>query len=510
MSASAGTVSLDGAGHLALRPLRTASGAWFSGRIETRRSDFAAPAGGRLRIEARLRLPDVTGAAAAGYWPAFWALGTGFRQVGATGTSGIGRYGGWPGVGEIDVVDSINGTDTVYGTLHCGTSPGGPCNESIGLGGDRRCPDGTCRSAFHDYAVELDRSVVPEQLTWSVDGVVYHRVRADQLDAATWRAATHHGFFLILDVAIGGAWPGAPTARTAPGIPMLVDRVAVSVAPGPSTASGEGAVAPSTAADGGGSPDDPATAGDRGRSEGGVGGAADGRSSAGTPAAGAAAAARATPFPRQADGRGDSAGTGAAPGASTAPGTPAGSASTSDGWAATGTAAPDHDGALGSGSAGQGSDGVPAAASTTVPSGSVPSGSAYSPPPTSAAGGDVSGSTSVSAGPGETTLPAAAEGSCRASARTVAVWPGGAQVQVTVRNLGSVSTDDWSVILALPSGWSLRHTWNASARTDGADVRLDDVGWNGPLAPGGSTASGFLVEGTGSVWRTPSVACSLS
>ncbi len=61
-------------------------------------------------------MPNVTGAAAQGYWPAFWSLGAAFR----------GNYNNWPGIGEIDAMESVNGTNVEHGTLHCGVDPGGP------------------------------------------------------------------------------------------------------------------------------------------------------------------------------------------------------------------------------------------------------------------------------------------------------------------------------------------------------------------------------------------------
>jgi len=225
MTANTTNVHLDGNGNLLITPLRDAAGNWTSARIETARTDFAAPAGGVVRFESRLRLPDVSGAAAQGIWPAFWSLGAAFR----------GNYTNWPQVGEIDVMENVNGQNTEYGTLHCGTSPGGPCNETNGLGGSLAGLNPSLQSAFHTYAVELDRSTSPEQLRWYIDGQQFHTVTADQVDAATWADATHHGFFLILNVAIGGGWPGAPTAQTASGVPMTVDYVTVSQKTGGST-----------------------------------------------------------------------------------------------------------------------------------------------------------------------------------------------------------------------------------------------------------------------------------
>ncbi|WP_406438292.1 glycoside hydrolase family 16 protein [Streptomyces sp. NBC_01613] len=213
----------DGAGNLKITPIKDSAGNWTSARIETKRSDFEPPAGGKLRIESRIQVPDVTGDAADGYWPAFWTLGAAFR----------GNYQNWPGIGEFDVMENANGVNKVFGTLHCGTNPGGPCNETNGLGASNACPDTACTGNFHTYAFEWDRSVSPQQLRWYVDGVQYHSVNSSQMDAATWNAATGHGHFILLNLAMGGAFPdplaghATPSANTRSGVPMLVDYVAV-------------------------------------------------------------------------------------------------------------------------------------------------------------------------------------------------------------------------------------------------------------------------------------------
>lgn len=223
-TALASNVSLDGQGQLRIIPMRDAQGTWTSARIETRREDFHAPPGGVLRIEARIRMPDLHGAAALGYWPAFWALGHSFRT----------RLD-WPATGEVDVAENVNGLNRVWGTLHCGVSPGGPCNEKHGLSADTPCPGSSCQAAFRVYSVEWDRRVSPQVLRWYVDGALYHTVRETDVPAATWqRMSTRDGMFLILNVAIGGEFPDrvstagrTPVAATQPGHAMRVDYVAV-------------------------------------------------------------------------------------------------------------------------------------------------------------------------------------------------------------------------------------------------------------------------------------------
>jgi hypothetical protein len=219
MTNSTSNVYQDGNGHLVLKALNN-GGQWTSGRIETQPSNFAAPAGGILAVEASIQQPNLSGAAAAGYWPAFWMLGTPIRTGANT----------WPNGGEIDIMEDINGRSSVFGTMHCGVLPVGPCNEYTGIGsGERACPG--CQTAFHTYRMEYDKSVSPEQIRWYLDGVNYFTINANQVDASTWTNATNHAFFVILDLAMGGSFPGAfgggPTSSTVSGGVMLVDYVRV-------------------------------------------------------------------------------------------------------------------------------------------------------------------------------------------------------------------------------------------------------------------------------------------
>ena len=219
---STANVYQDGAGHLAIKPIRDGAGNWTSGRIETQRTDLAAPVGGVLRMEASIQQPNVTTSNGAGYWPAFWMLGAAARPSASTN---------WPSIGEVDTLEGTNGRSDVFQTMHCGTASGGPCNETNGLGTGERACNG-CQTAFHTYAAEVDRSVSPEQVRYYLDGNLSYTINANQMDATTWSNAVDHGFFLILNVAMGGSFPsafgGGPFASTASGVPMLVDYVSVS------------------------------------------------------------------------------------------------------------------------------------------------------------------------------------------------------------------------------------------------------------------------------------------
>jgi beta-glucanase (GH16 family) len=223
MTNSTSNVFRDGSGHLVIRALHTGTNpttGWTSGRIETQRNDFQPPAGGVLAVEGRLQQPNLSGAAAAGYWPAFWMLGGPFR----------GNFNNWPSVGEIDLMEDINGRSSEFATFHCGSSPGGPCNENSGIGsGERAC--GGCQTGFHTYRMEWDKSITPNQLRWFLDGAQFFTVNANQVDANTWNNATNHGYMIILDLAMGGGFPaafgGGPTASTVSGGSMVVDYVRV-------------------------------------------------------------------------------------------------------------------------------------------------------------------------------------------------------------------------------------------------------------------------------------------
>lgn len=201
--------ALDGAGRLRLTVTRDAAGSWQSARIETRRADFQPPAGGSLMIEARLGLP--TGGQ--GYWPAFWALGQPFR----TGERA------WPGAGEIDIMENINNTATIHSTLHCGVQGGGPCNEPSGRGGSVDLP---APAGFHTYALIWDRD--PEHLRWQLDGATYATLTPAAIGRQAWLDTLGHGYFLLLNVAVGGNWAGPPDSNTTAGASMLVDYVRVS------------------------------------------------------------------------------------------------------------------------------------------------------------------------------------------------------------------------------------------------------------------------------------------
>ncbi|WP_430640920.1 discoidin domain-containing protein [Couchioplanes caeruleus] len=224
-SSSTANVSLDGNGRLAIKAIRDGSGAWTSGRIETQRTDFEPRAGEQLKFTAVLKQPDV--ANGLGYWPGFRATGAAYR----------GNYTNWPGVGETDIMTDVNGRNQLSQTLHCGTAPGGPCNEYDGrASGFASCTG--CQTGYHEYTQIIDRTKTDEEVRFYLDGRQTWVVRESQVGVTAWAAAVHHGFFLRFDLAIGGSLPNAiagfttPTPETTSGGTLSVDSVTVARATG--------------------------------------------------------------------------------------------------------------------------------------------------------------------------------------------------------------------------------------------------------------------------------------
>ena len=129
-------------------------------------------------------------------------------------------------------MENVDGQNTDYGTLHCGVAPGGPCNEFNGRGGTT--PGGRPGAAGRLSTPTRSSSTAaprPSSWRWYLDGREFFAVDSTQVDAQTWENATHHGFFVILDLAMGGGFPGSPTDATASGGSMVVDYVAAYTQP---------------------------------------------------------------------------------------------------------------------------------------------------------------------------------------------------------------------------------------------------------------------------------------
>jgi beta-glucanase (GH16 family) len=151
------------------------------------------------RFEARIKIPY-----GQGIWPAFWMLGNDISTV------------GWPTCGEIDIMENVGFEPTkVHGTLHGpGYSGANP------LSGAYTLPSGRFADDFHVFAVEWEPNVV----RFYVDGELYEtRTPADVPSGSRW--VFDHPFFVILNVAVGGNWPGSPDATSVFPQRMLVDYV---------------------------------------------------------------------------------------------------------------------------------------------------------------------------------------------------------------------------------------------------------------------------------------------
>ncbi|MFD9433452.1 ricin-type beta-trefoil lectin domain protein [Streptomyces sp. NPDC060002] len=199
--------ALDGQGHLMITARRENPGnyqCWYgrceytSARLNTA-GKFTTTHG---RVEARMKVPR-----GQGMWPAFWMLGNDIGQV------------GWPASGEIDVMENVGFEPaTVHGTLH---GPG--YSGSAGIGAGYTLPGGQAfADAFHTFAVDWS----PNAITWSVDGTVYQRRTPADLGGRQW--VFDKPFFLILNLAVGGYWPGDPDGSTVFPQQLLVDYVRVS------------------------------------------------------------------------------------------------------------------------------------------------------------------------------------------------------------------------------------------------------------------------------------------
>jgi hypothetical protein len=140
--------------------------------------------------------------------------------------------GQWPENGEIDIMEDVNSLSELSGTIHCGTDPGGPCNEPDGIGsGLTSC--GGCQSGYHTYTMILNRTnTSDEAITFYLDGNQYFSVSESQVGTSTWQAAFDHNLPIILDLAMGGSYPNGvcdcttPTSSTASGGTMSVAYVA--------------------------------------------------------------------------------------------------------------------------------------------------------------------------------------------------------------------------------------------------------------------------------------------
>jgi beta-glucanase (GH16 family) len=154
------------------------------------------------RFEARIKIPR-----GQGIWPAFWMLGEDIDKP------------GWPACGEIDIMENIGKEPAlVHGTIH---GPG--YSGAHGIGAPYGISDGKAvADDYHVFAVEWE----PNAIRFYVDEHLYTtRTPADLPKGTKW--VYDHPFFLLLNVAVGGGWPGSPDATSIFPQEMLVDYVRV-------------------------------------------------------------------------------------------------------------------------------------------------------------------------------------------------------------------------------------------------------------------------------------------
>ncbi|RGP76806.1 secreted glucosidase [Fusarium longipes] len=202
---------LSGQGSLLIIPLRDSSATkgWTSGRLESAYTFIPAP-GARTIAEASIRLGSAPASGKTGIWPAFWLLGDSHRK----GTLI------WPACGEIDIMENVNGETKTQGVIHCDKNPGGICNEKNGIAGATALPDGG--SDFHTYTAVIDRTPdnwMEESVTFFLDGKRYHQVTGAMINnEEVWGKIAHNLIHFILNVAVGGEWPGDPDESTVDGM----------------------------------------------------------------------------------------------------------------------------------------------------------------------------------------------------------------------------------------------------------------------------------------------------
>ena len=185
-------------GYLVIEARREAFGnqAYTSARLKTQ----GLGAWKYGRIEARIQIPR-----GQGLWPAFWMLGDNIPQV------------GWPACGEIDIMENIGKEPgRVHGTVH-----GPNYSGANGISSAYSLSTGAFADDFHVFAIEWQ----PNAIQWFVDSTLYKTVLPSDLPGP-W--VYDHPFFILLNVAVGGYWPGSPDTTTVFPQTMRVDYVRVS------------------------------------------------------------------------------------------------------------------------------------------------------------------------------------------------------------------------------------------------------------------------------------------
>ncbi|KAH6656080.1 secreted glucosidase [Truncatella angustata] len=212
-------VQLSGSATLQLIPEYNVNGIeWTSGRVESKYT-FTPVAGKKTRAESLLRFGSNVPPHKQGVWPAFWLLGDSGRK----GT-------GWPECGELDIMEELNGNLVAYGTSHCGSACDGiPTGTKSGFQKSVTFAD----YDWHTWWIEFDRTSgdwQSETITWFVDGRQFNQITGSMVGVESqWAAICHSPLYFILNVAIGGAWPGYPSTDTWMGADSMMESAYVAV-----------------------------------------------------------------------------------------------------------------------------------------------------------------------------------------------------------------------------------------------------------------------------------------
>lgn len=155
------------------------------------------------RFEIRALLPY-----GQGLWPAIWLLPTEWK------------YGGWAASGEIDIMELLgHETDKVYGTIHYG----GSYPNNVHTGGSYKLTQGTFAGSYHVFRFDWEEN----EMRWYVDDKLYLTQKNWYTNGYAYPAPFDQLFHMILNVAVGGNWPGNPTTATQFPQVMKVDYVRV-------------------------------------------------------------------------------------------------------------------------------------------------------------------------------------------------------------------------------------------------------------------------------------------
>jgi beta-glucanase (GH16 family) len=203
-----GNAFLDGSGHLAIVARRPEPGSRDKRHGGSRYTSARLTSKDRVPlryglVEARIQVP-----AGRGIWPGFWLLGQDFDTV------------GWPRCGEIDIMEILGHEPEV---LHA-TAHGPGYSGAGGIHASHRART-SLAGGFHVYALAWE----PGRIRWYLDGQMYAEVTPRDLSRKTW--VFDHDFFLVVNVAVGGTWPGNPDRSLSFPRTMLVDYIRHYTAP---------------------------------------------------------------------------------------------------------------------------------------------------------------------------------------------------------------------------------------------------------------------------------------